>query len=99
MRDRRTGRLNPAKLCEPTNGEEVGEEMGYEDFYEMKEQVGKNDPCNVRRRRMMNEEEEEQYDDMDEENDGYDFDKEFEYGDLLGFTLWTRDKAATSAAQ
>ena len=69
-RDKQTGKLNPAKLCEPTNGEEVGEAMVYETFDQMSQMVGHNDPCNVRRRRMAEAEAEiDEYYDYDEEDE------------------------------
>eukprot|EP01083_Nonionella_stella_P300314 1024626_1 len=56
----------------------------------MMQMIGFNDPMNVRRR--MHEDDEDDY--MDDIQNGYDFTAPFEYGDMLGYRLWAKDRMA-----
>eukprot|EP01083_Nonionella_stella_P151069 482266_1 len=58
----------------------------------MMQMIGFNDPMNVRRR--MHEDDEDDY--MDDIQNGYDFTAPFEYGDMLGYRLWAKDKMAVN---
>eukprot|EP01083_Nonionella_stella_P151074 482276_1 len=75
--------------------------------YTLMKMTGYNDPTNVRRRLYDNEDYE--FDDFFDEHDaieddsmennqnmdnGYDFTAQFEYGDMLGYRLWAKDRMA-----
>eukprot|EP01083_Nonionella_stella_P184019 666640_1 len=77
--------------------------------YTLMKMTGYNDPTNVRRRLYDNEDYE--FDDFFDEHDaieddsmennqnmdnGYDFTAQFEYGDMLGYRLWAKDKMAVN---
>eukprot|EP01083_Nonionella_stella_P055777 147047_1 len=80
-----------------TNLEDSNPDLTIQSAEQMMKWTGHDDPWNIRRRLYGEDGEDAMtYDYMDDIQNGYDFTAPFEYGDMLGYRLWAKDKMAVN---
>eukprot|EP01083_Nonionella_stella_P151072 482272_1 len=78
-----------------TNLEDSNPDLTIQSAEQMMKWTGHDDPWNIRRRLYGEDGEDAMtYDYMDDIQNGYDFTAPFEYGDMLGYRLWAKDRMA-----